>query len=506
MLVSNGWLPLLLAVVTFLVYWPSLTSDFVYDARLEINEGFITSLSNLPDVLSLKVLGMNLMLGDRPGQLLYMMLVAAVFGKEPFGYHLCGNLLHAVNVALLFVLLLRLTKTEITALARTGALKVQLAVVAATLLFALHPIAVETVSGVSYSSDLLVTFFTLLALLAATTFRSDNFRVAMLTGGAGSLCAFAAVACKESGMATALLLTVYWFLFRREKKNKPWLLFLGAAMVVTAVFLAARFYFAPPSQYHLNYLGGSLSQLFLIQPRLWVFMMGQLLWPVHLSADYSLENMDGLTTPLALAILVIVVLLQTCLAAKSRMGAVGVAMYWLGLATVSNFIPLYCGMADRFYYLPMAGLSMQLLALILMTLRMPWGFWTAVAPLLGALFPLTLLTLTREEVFSNEFALWSDTLQVTPLSSNAYAGLGMVLDQKGQVDEAIAKFQKALEINPNYADVHNNLGRALFQKGQVDEAIAEFQEALRLKPDHANAQNNLAKAQAMVRQRASQSK
>ncbi len=49
------WAPLLLAAVTFFVYWPTLKSDFVYDGHIEIlDEGFITSLSNLPAVLSLK--------------------------------------------------------------------------------------------------------------------------------------------------------------------------------------------------------------------------------------------------------------------------------------------------------------------------------------------------------------------------------------------------------------------------------------------------------------------
>ena len=94
------WIPIVLALVTFLVYWPSLFSDFVYDARKEIlEEGFITSISHLPDVLSLKVLSSNLMLGDRPGQLLYLMLIALVCGRDPFGYHLCSNLLHAANCA-----------------------------------------------------------------------------------------------------------------------------------------------------------------------------------------------------------------------------------------------------------------------------------------------------------------------------------------------------------------------------------------------------------------------
>ena len=42
---------------------------------------------------------MNLMLGSRPGQLLYLMANAALWGIDPWGYHLGSNLLHAANVA-----------------------------------------------------------------------------------------------------------------------------------------------------------------------------------------------------------------------------------------------------------------------------------------------------------------------------------------------------------------------------------------------------------------------
>jgi len=473
------WVPLLLAAVTFLVYWPSLKSDFVYDARTEIlKEGFITSISNLPAILSLKVLGMNLLLGDRPGQLLYLMLNAAIWGKEPWGYHLSSNLLHAANVALLFVLLRRLIGTEVTGLRKSSVLKAQLAAATATLIFALHPIAVEPVAAVNYSSDLLVTFFTLLALLAATAFRSDNFRGAILAGGTGTFCALAAVTCKESGVAAALLLIVYWFLFRHREVKGPWLLFLGTAAVVTAAFLAARFLFALPNRIPLDYLGGSFSQVFLIEPRLWVFMMGHLFWPVQLSADYTLENMRGLSTPLAMVVLAIVILSQAWLACNSRIGALGVAVYWLGLATVSNFIPLYRILADRYYYLPLTGITMQLLALFLMALKSRPGFFLAVATFLVAILPLIFLTLTREEVFADDFSLWNDTVRVSPLSSLAHNNLGWEFFQKGQVDEAMVHYQKAMELNPNYDKAHINAGNALLKKGRVDEALDEYQKAM----------------------------
>jgi len=485
-------MPLVLAVVTFLAYWPSLKSDFVYDARTEIlQEGFITSISNLPAVLSLKVLSMNLLLAQRPGQLLYLMLIAAVCGKEPFGYHLCSNLLHAANAALLFLLLRRLMATELGPLQGGNVIRSQLAAAVVTLIFALHPLSVESAAEVSYSSSLLVTFFTLLALLAAISFRPGNPRVRMLAGSAGVFCAFAAVTCKESGVTVAALLIVYWFLFRREEARKPWFLFLGAAMAVTVLFLVARFHYAVPASQSAEYLGGSFGQVFVTQPGLWVFMMGKLLWPTHLSADYILINLGNPSLPVALAILIPVVLLQGWLALKSRMGALGVAIYWLGLATVSNFVPLFSPLADRFYYLPLAGVSMQLLALFLMALTSRRGFWMALTPFIIALLPLTLLTLDREKVFSSESTLWNDTAQVSPLSLAAHSNLGGVALHEGRLDEALAQYQKVLEIQPNSAKAHYNLGVVLSKRGQIYEAIDQYQKALEIDPNDAKAHDDM---------------
>ena len=279
-----------------------------------------------------------------------------------------------------------------------------------------------------------------------------------MMGSLGTLCAFAAVTSKESGVTTVLLLIVYWFLFRRQEAKLPWFLFLGAAGAVTAAFLAARFLLAPPAPHGLaplSYLGGSFPQVFLLQPRLWVFMMGKLLWPTHLSADYAPVDEIGPSAALSLVILGVVVSLQAWLACKNRIGALGVAIYWLGLATVSNFIPLNRPEADRFYYLPLAGFAMQLLALLLMTLGSHRRFWMTMVPCTAVILPLTFLTLAREKVFADEFSLWSDTLQVSPLSSVAHNCLGMALFQRGQMDDAIVQYQKSpLEIEPGNVDVY----------------------------------------------------
>jgi tetratricopeptide (TPR) repeat protein len=485
-------LPLLLAAVAFAIYLPSLQSGLVYDARFEIlEEGYVTSLANLPAVLSLKVLGMNLLLADRPGQILFLMLNAALWGKEPWGYHLMSNLVLAAIVALLFLLLRRLVATGMTEPGRAVGWKIQMALVAVTLVFALHPVSVESVAAVGYDSDLLVTLFTLLTLMAATFFRPENQRSAFFAGSAGVCCAMAAVMCKESGLAASLLLVAYWVLFRRGEKRRPWLLFCGGALGLSFAFLAARFHFGIQVKEAPHYLGGSLGQVFLIQPRLWVFMMGKLLWPTQLSADYTLENIVGLQTGLAVMILLIVLAGQAWLGFKSRLGALGVLTFWAGLLTVSNFMPLYRIMADRFYYLPLAGVAMQLLALFIIVENSRWRYGLMLAVLLAALLPFTVLTWQREKVFATEYALWSDTVRVSPYSSTAHNDLGMELFDRGQIEEAKAHWEKALALDPNDPDSHNNMGMALLADGKTDEAAAEHQKALAINPYDSATHNNL---------------
>jgi tetratricopeptide (TPR) repeat protein len=488
-------LPLLLAAVAFFAYWPSLRSDFVYDARVEVfEEGFFTNLANLPAVLSLKVLGLPLILSDRPGQLLYLMLNAAVWGTNPRGYHLGSNLLHAANTGLLFVLALRLAATDLAGLAASEVRRAYIVIGASVLIFALHPISTETVAAINYSSDLLMTFFTLLALLAATAFRPGNFRTAWLMGAVGTACAFAAVTCKESGIAAALLLTVYWWIFRRPELKTPWLLFLGAAITVSAAFLAARFALAPGGQPKIPFLGGSFAQVLWVQPRLWVLMIGKLFWPANLSADYTIENAAGISTPVALVVLAVIIAFQIWLSRGNRLAAFGVAIFWLGLATVSNFMPLYRIMGDRFYYLPLAGAALQLIALLFLILKSRTVSWLAIAPLLLALVPLTWLTLNRETVFADEYSLWSDTVRASPFSWTAQNQLGAALSQRGDLDGAIVHYQRALEINPDYAEAHNNLGIALYRQDQTEAAMAEYRRAISSRPTYAEAHYNLGNA------------
>jgi tetratricopeptide (TPR) repeat protein len=500
---------------------PSLNSGFVSDARLEIDEGFVTSLSNLSKIVSLQVLGMHLMLSDRPGEMFYLMLNTALWGKSPMGYHLSSILLHVMNVALLWTLLRRVVVMEMKVITA----ETPLILATATLVFAVHPMATESVAEVSFSSSLLVTFFVLSGLLAATAFRPDDAKGRFLFGGLGIFCALAAVLTKESGIAVSLLMIVYWLLFRRRDAKGPWMIFLGTALVLTVAIMAAILRLAVADQMKLEYLGGSFGQVFLIQPQLWIFMIGQILWPTNLAGDYTLADMSLPPVPLGLTLLVVIVAFQFWLARRSRLGALGVAVWWIGLATVSNFIPLFAILADRFYYLPLAGLVMQLSAVLLL---MPWSGLSrrlAIVFSLAAISFLIFLTIKREAVFADEVSLWTDTLQKSPHSSLAHNNMGLLFFQqgrmdeatdefeqalasdpkasssavciafidihRGQLDQALAQCERALAINPENDDAYCGLGIILCQRGQFEAGIEQFHKALAIDPNDASSRTNL---------------
>src|SRR5262249_18989951 len=148
------WLVALgLAAVTFLVYLPALSCNFVaYDDGLYVteNQGLWQGLSR-GGVRWAMTAGVS---GDwQPGTPPSLLVDYELYGLKPFGYHLTNLLLHIANTVLLFRILRLMTGS----VGRS-------AVVAG--LFALHPLHVEAVAWVADRTDLLCTFFGLLALRA----------------------------------------------------------------------------------------------------------------------------------------------------------------------------------------------------------------------------------------------------------------------------------------------------------------------------------------------------
>jgi tetratricopeptide (TPR) repeat protein len=103
----------------------------------------------------------------------------------------------------------------------------------------------------------------------------------------------------------------------------------------------------------------------------------------------------------------------------------------------------------------------------------------------------TVGTINRNNVWKDNFHLWSDTVKKSPDCAIAHNELASAYAAQDQLDQAIVEVQTALRLKPDSANGHISLGNLYAAQGQVDRAIAEYQTALRLKPNDYQAQKRL---------------
>ena len=161
-------LPLLVGVLAFVVFLPALDAGFVDwddDRNFLWNEGYRgLGPRELQWMFTSTWMGHYI-----PLTWLSLGLNYALGGMEPWGYHLGNLLIHAANTALLFFVarrLLAVAGEDDRMHHHEGGAAIPLGAAVAALLWALHPLRVESVAWVTERRDVLCGFFYLLAVLA----------------------------------------------------------------------------------------------------------------------------------------------------------------------------------------------------------------------------------------------------------------------------------------------------------------------------------------------------
>ena len=157
-LVQAAWPALLALLVTFVVYRDVSQYDFVnYDDDLYVYEN-----PHVTGGLSPGAIRWAFSNGQAgvwiPATWLSFQLDASLYGAGPAGFHRTNLLLHLLNVLLVFLVVRRLTGTQVGA-------------ALAAAVFGVHPVNVEAVAWVTARKDLLMTSFLLGAVLAWLSMR-----------------------------------------------------------------------------------------------------------------------------------------------------------------------------------------------------------------------------------------------------------------------------------------------------------------------------------------------
>lgn len=482
---------ILLIALTVVAFWPVTRAEFLnYDDHDYVSEN--------PRVLS----GLNwdnvvwaftttLTSNWHPLTWLSHMLDCTLFGARPGWHHAMNLAIHALNTALLFLVLWRLTAREATAPASRSAGRGETATaqvkdfplwasafVAA--LFAVHPLHVESVAWVSERKDVLSGFFFCLSLWAYARYAERRSRLAdQGSSGSGPI---AAAAPRLTGLQTrraaldyglavtffalglmskpmlvtlpfVLLLLDYWPLRRLNptvsvravwplvREKLPFFALTVVSCVVT--FLA-------------QHRGGSVQTLdaFPLSARIenalvsYARYLARTFWPVNLANPYPHPGDWPGAWVLGSAVLVAAL----CFGAiwwgwRYRPLFVGWFWFWGMLIPVIGLVQVGAqSMADRYTYLPLIGVFLAVTWSVGEVAQRRPGLrkWLAPAALL-IVGSCAFRTADQARLWRNSGTLFSHAVAVTERNDIAWANLGNYYIETGRLEAAVEALQNALQ-------------------------------------------------------------
>lgn len=477
---KHDWLFwLLLAAVTMLAYRPAWNGQQLWDDDQHMIRPELYPVSGLVRIWT-----------EPRAIRQYYPVLGTVFwienkfwGTAPMPHHLVNILMHTLVALLLFRILRRL---EIPG-ARLAAI-----------LFALHPVQVESVAWNTELKNTLSGLFCLGATLIYLKF--DQKR--RWLDYALALVLFACALLSKTVVATlpaALLVVLWWKRGKLSLKSDilPLIPFfvLSAGLGVFSIWMEHNVVGAEGSDFQY-----SLIERCLIAGRAIWFYLGKLVWPHPLIFVYPRWQISPsiwwqyLFPAAALALLGALWWLRD----KSRAPLAALLLFAGTLFPALGFFNVYpfrfSFVADHFQYLAcIAPLALAAAGITMLIGGMKQFAGQLLRPLTGGVLGglLAAITWQQSAMYSDIETLWRTTITQNPECWIAYGHLGWTLFTKGDVDSSISYLERALKIKPNDPDVHDSLGLALRQKGQLDAAAAHFEQTLRLRPNDSVAVINL---------------
>jgi len=367
----------------------------------------------------------------------------ALWGDRPFGFHLTNLLLFTANVLLVYgiaaVFYARFIKPD-------SEIKSGFVPLLTALLFAVHPLKSEVVAWVTQRNTLLATLFFLAALLCFLRYQEQGGRkYFILAGGAFFLAIFS----KATVIILPLLLLLLMLIGKEAKWRRPgfWLPLLPFALLsvfgtMTHLAIARKTAVISAAYY------GTLQERVAVALQIPFFYLQKTLLPSEISAFYVENFALSVSSP---RVMISAALLATAAAAawllRNRFPELLLGGGWfiITLLPVSNLLATSPVVADRYLFLPSAGLAFMA-AVLLSRLRLPPKGSVAVAILL--LLPLAWLTFGRNRVWHDDIALWSDSAGRTPQVAGIWFNLGRAWHRTPQLGKAVDASLRAVSLDP----------------------------------------------------------
>lgn len=491
-------MPACVAVLTFVVFLPTLTNGFVtWDDDLNFLEN--PAYRGL-GWAQLRWMWTTFHLGHYvPLSWMTLGFDYEVWGMNPAGYHLTNLVLHTASAVVIYFVARRLIVLAQPTAAATRPRSVSLAAAVAALFYAIHPLRVESVAWVTERRDVLSGLFyalTVLAYLRACDAGPRARRWYWLAVGA-FVCALLSKATAVTLPATLAILNVYplrrvggaagWWTSASRRVYAELLPFALLALGTIPLALVAL---SPGAQL-------SIGAKVAVSAYSLAFYLWKTILPLSLSPFYAMPlRVDPAAAVFIVSYVVTITLAVVAVVARRRWpgGAVALLLFFvitLPLLGIVQNGPQIA--ADRYTY--QAGPALAVLV---------GGAWlwleerfSAAGARTGALIVfLTFgaLTWRQTKVWHDSDTFWSYVRQTSGESAIAETALGNLVLNEDRPADALPHFARAVQLDSSYVAGRDGYGIALTRVGRVEEGIAQFRIALATKPFQYKTHNNLGAA------------
>jgi Tfp pilus assembly protein PilF len=437
------------------------------------------------------------------------MMDCQLFGLAPGPHHMVNVAIHILNALFLFLIIFRITGARYKA-----------AVVA--LLFAVHPLNVESVAWVAERKNVLSTLFFMIAIYAYVHYaEKKKIWLYLLV-----LCTYMLGLMSKPSIVTfpfLLLLLDYWplkrfgkgrdaypavdavgtALFRRclarllaFRKSEAIFLFLEKAPFIILSLISSYLSIISMSKFGFV-INHDLVPIDLRIYNLFVSItkyLGNMALPIELSIYYPFPKSIPMAHFLLALSFVVLITVMTFLWRKSRPWLfIGWFWFLIALAPAGGLIQsgLWPEMANRYMYIPMIGLFLMLVWEC--DARISGGYAKTFKVTLCCALLVYFISLTRVQniYFTNNYALFARAIEVTKDNFVAYNNIGDALARLNRVDEAMIYFGKAIAANPKFDTALNNYGACLMRKGDYIHADSYYTRAIAINSEYTSAYINL---------------
>ena len=487
---------IVVAIAAFATFLPALDNDFNYD-----DDEIILRNYNFRGFAPENVQWMftTFHMGHyQPVTWLSLAADYSLWEMNPRGYHTTNVVLHALSAVFVFLIARRFFCEIVSAKSATTG--IDLGASMASLLFAVHPLRVESVAWITERRDVLSSLLLLICLwmyLHAHRAAPERHRFWII---AAFVVYVLSLLSRAMGVTLpVILLLLDWYPLKRIGWGVSWsapeprrailekLAFFVVAMIFGLVALLAQQDVGAAIE--LVYLGG--AERIAIACYGLVFYVYKTLWPIQLAPFYELKlPVDVMSAKYIFSALAVLAMAVVVLAMRKKSPGlliVTIAYVVVLFPVLGLFQSGRQEVADRYSYLPGIILGIAAGGLVARAWIMNRRALAATMSLAALLMSGWWATLTWQQckVWENKVTLWRHGTQAVPTSYIAQYNLGCAFGLVENHTDAIAAFRTCLDLNPAYYKALFNMGNSLQVLGRSADALDVYAKAIAANPKDA---------------------